>query len=101
MTPAEERRAKHRAERRAAILATARRLFEEKGFRGFTMEELARAVGIAVGAVYNYFASDLEIYATLAREDLASPPEGTPSLPSRSIAVARRYMPEELAAVFR
>lgn len=61
------------------------------------MEQLARASGVAVGSIYNHFESDLEIYAALAREDL----DDSTSDAERVLGIARRYMPEELAAVFR
>lgn len=45
----------HKAERRARILAAARRLIAERGFDGLTMRELARASRVSVPTVYNLF----------------------------------------------
>lgn len=47
--------AEHKAERRARILAAARRLIAERGFEGLTMRELARASRVSVPTVYNLF----------------------------------------------
>ncbi len=40
---------------RARILQEARRIFETEGFEGATMRHVARASGLAVGTVFNYF----------------------------------------------
>jgi AcrR family transcriptional regulator len=47
--------AEHQAERRARILAAARRLIAERGFDGLTMRELARVSRVSVPTVYNLF----------------------------------------------
>ncbi|MBI3769661.1 MAG: TetR/AcrR family transcriptional regulator [Deltaproteobacteria bacterium] len=65
----------HKAERRARILAAARRLIAARGFDGLTMRELARASRVSVPTVYNLFggkhavlmAELEETFATVAR----------------------------------
>lgn len=45
----------HKAERRARILAAARRLIAERGYNGLTMRDLARASRVSVPTLYNLF----------------------------------------------
>jgi len=40
---------------RESLFVAARRLLEEEGWRGTTMERLAQEVGVSKGTVYNYF----------------------------------------------
>jgi len=51
--------------KRDLILATAKSLFIEKGFRGTTIAGIADSVGIAKGSVYSYFTSKLDIVKAL------------------------------------
>lgn len=46
---------------RESLFAAARRLLEEEGWRGTTMDRLAQEVGISKGTVYNYFRDKREI----------------------------------------
>ena len=46
----------------AEILAAARRVFAEKGFEGATVDDIARAAGLAKGTVYLYYRSKRDIY---------------------------------------
>lgn len=46
-----------KADRQAAILHEAARLFAERGFSGVSLEELGAAVGISGPAVYRHFAN--------------------------------------------
>jgi AcrR family transcriptional regulator len=76
--------AEHKAERRARILAAARRLIAAHGFDGLTMRELARASRVSVPTVYNLFggkhavlmAELEETFAEVARS-LATAAEGS------------------------
>lgn len=51
--------------KRELILATAKSLFIEKGFRGTTIAGIAEEAGIAKGSVYSYFTSKLDIVKAL------------------------------------
>ncbi len=46
---------KHKAERRARILAAARELIADRGYGGLTMRDLARASRVSVPTLYNLF----------------------------------------------
>jgi AcrR family transcriptional regulator len=48
-------------ERRADIVATARRLFETRGYDDITMNDVVADLGVAKGTVYHYFASKDEL----------------------------------------
>lgn len=42
-------------EKERAILAAARRIFEEKGYEGARVADVAAAIGVAEGTIYTYF----------------------------------------------
>jgi len=50
---------------RRAILEAAGRLFLSNGFHGTSMRQIAREAGIAVGGIYNHFASKEDIFRAL------------------------------------
>lgn len=54
---------------RQAILQQAKQLLLEKGYEAFTMRDTARGCGIAVGTLYNYFASKEMLAAGVMLED--------------------------------
>lgn len=59
---------KHRLsgeERKADIVATAVKLFSEKGFRGTTTRELAAACGVSEPVLYSHFATKDELYRAM------------------------------------
>lgn len=66
------RRETQKAERRQRMLAAALRLFDRRGFRDTTMEDIAAAADLGVATVYNYFGSKEGIVAELLRTDLAA-----------------------------
>src|SRR6185436_2882280 len=45
----------HKAERRARILAAARKLIADRGYDGLTMRDLAKASRVSVPTLYNLF----------------------------------------------
>src|SRR5260221_11162526 len=57
-----------RGERRASMLRAARQLFIANGADRTTMIEVARAVGVAEGTVYIYFASKQDLVAAVAAD---------------------------------
>lgn len=57
----EEKKALLETMTRDVLYKAARELLEEEGWRGMTMERLARRAGMAKGTVYNYFPNKREI----------------------------------------
>ena len=62
--------AQYRDERRAHILAAARRCFVRDGFHQTSMQDLVREAGMSSGAVYRYFASKDAMTVAIAEENL-------------------------------
>jgi AcrR family transcriptional regulator len=58
----------YKEERRQAILETALTVFAEKGYRGTTVDEIARRLQVSKGSVYLYFSGKDDIYARLMEE---------------------------------
>jgi AcrR family transcriptional regulator len=54
--------AAHEQEVRERIVAAAVRVFGERGFHGATMQDVVRASGLSVGAIYTYFRSKDELF---------------------------------------
>lgn len=54
-----------KADRRAALLDAAARLFADRGFHGVSLEELGAAVGVSGPAVYRHFASKQALLGAL------------------------------------
>src|SRR5688572_11835034 len=52
-------------ERREQILLAAVELFSQKGFKGTTTKEIARAVGVSEAMVFRHFATKDELYAAI------------------------------------
>jgi AcrR family transcriptional regulator len=65
MTRAETGRDRAKADRQAAILAEAARLFAERGFSGVSLEEIGNAVGVSGPAVYRHFANKQALLAAV------------------------------------
>jgi len=57
--------------RRADVLATAARLFAERGYHATSMSELTEATGLTAGGLYHYFASKERLLAQICDELLA------------------------------
>ena len=62
--------AQYRDERRAHILAAARRCFVRDGFHQTSMQDLVREAGVSSGAVYRYFASKDAMIVAIAEDNL-------------------------------
>jgi len=58
-------RAEARAETRTAILAAARQLFTERGYRGASLDEIADVAGFSKGAVYSNWPSKEALFLEL------------------------------------
>jgi len=65
-----ERREREKQRRRVEILATARTIFFDKGFRNTTIDDIAKASELARGTIYLYFQTKEEIYATVLEEGM-------------------------------
>jgi TetR/AcrR family transcriptional regulator len=59
------RKARFREQGRQEILEAAMALFGEKGYHGVSMHEIAVKAGVAVGTLYNFFASKEDLYTAL------------------------------------
>ena len=59
------------AERRALIEATATEVFAEHGYRGASVEEIARRSGVTPPIVYDHFDSKLALYRRLLEHQFA------------------------------
>lgn len=57
-----ELKQQERDARRQLILDAARDLFAEKDFRSVTVREIARAAGVSIGTIYNYYDSLTELF---------------------------------------
>lgn len=53
---------------RAALLATARVLFAERGYAAVGTEEIVRATGVTRGALYHHFEGKLELFQAVYEE---------------------------------
>ena len=66
-TPGRRERQKQDRERR--ILKAARGLFDRKGYARAAMEDVAERAGLAVGTLYNYFASKDDLLLAIAQRE--------------------------------
>src|ERR1700741_5657296 len=55
-------RAEQVAQPRAALVAAGRRLFGENGFRGTSVEDLAREARLTTGALYHHFPTKTALF---------------------------------------
>lgn len=53
----------HREEVKQKIIASARRLFNRRGFEGVSINEIMRGAGLTHGGFYSYFQSKSDLYA--------------------------------------
>jgi AcrR family transcriptional regulator len=60
----------YRAERRAHIMAAARRCFIRNGFHAASMHDLVEEAGMSSGAVYRYFPSKDAVIEAIAADNL-------------------------------
>jgi AcrR family transcriptional regulator len=60
-------RLKEREQKRAAVMRAAVRLFNERGFRATSLDEVARSLSITKPTLYNYFASKEEVLYACVR----------------------------------
>lgn len=63
------RRERQKQEREARILRAAESLFVRRGFAATAMHDIAKRAGLAVGTLYNYFASKPQILLAIVERD--------------------------------
>lgn len=82
---------------RAALIASARRVFGRDGYHGANLAGIAREAGLTKGAVYSNFDGKADLFLAVLDEDLASIPdgwdplgrfEGVPDLAGESVRAA-------------
>ncbi|WP_329261155.1 TetR/AcrR family transcriptional regulator [Actinoallomurus sp. NBC_01490] len=84
----------YRDERRAHIMAAARRCFVRDGFHETSMQDLVREAGMSSGAVYRYFDSKDAVILAIAEENL----DEVVTLVRESVEHGRRGVGAALAA---
>jgi AcrR family transcriptional regulator len=89
------RRAEHKHERRAAILAAGRKAFEAQPYEAITMADVAQRAGLAKGTLYLYFGTREELFLALLEDELFAWLEGV------ARRLARRTSPVPPAHVAR
>ena len=65
-----ERKQKDRQTRRQGIQRAARHVFAERGFAKASIEQIAKESALSVGAIYLYFRSKEDLYASLLEDTL-------------------------------
>src|SRR3954468_21472666 len=70
--PAGAKRRMRGPERRAQLLAVARRAFGKGGFHGVSMDEVAKEAGVTKPILYDHFNSKEELYVALLDADASS-----------------------------
>jgi AcrR family transcriptional regulator len=65
-------------ERRAQILACARRLFSERNYDAVSTTDIARAAGVARGLLHHYFGTKRDLYLEVVRELMRMPSNPVP-----------------------
>lgn len=71
--PARTRRQEQAAARREQLLTVALDTFAEKGFRGSTIRDIARAAGITEGLIYHYFPSKSALLSAVIERNSLTP----------------------------
>src|SRR5437588_12218189 len=70
-------------ERRAQILACARRLFSERNYDAVSTTDIAREAGVARGLLHHYFGTKRDLYLEVVR-DLVRMPSNPAPCPARA-----------------
>jgi AcrR family transcriptional regulator len=96
--PARTRRQEQAAARREQLLTVALDTFAEKGFRGSTIRDIARAAGITEGLIYHYFPSKTALLRAVIDRNTLTPAlleiiAGLKEVPIREalLLISRRY----------
>jgi AcrR family transcriptional regulator len=89
-------RGRAKADRQAALLQEAARLFAERGFSGASLEELGAAVGVSGPAVYRHFANKQALLGAILVGVSERLREG-----GQAVVDAAPGAPEQLSALIR
>jgi len=90
--------------RRAEILEKAAEVFSERGYRGASVEELARRVGLRKGSLYHHVRSKEQLLGEVLLRGMAllhggiPGPEAAPLPPAEKVRAAVRFHLEWMAA---
>ncbi|MGH3735640.1 MAG: TetR/AcrR family transcriptional regulator [Micromonosporaceae bacterium] len=76
-------------QRRAEILAAARRLFSGRDYQAVSSSEIAAAAGVSRGLLNHYFGTKRELYLEVMRELMAVPPVPVPEYVEGSTVAER------------
>ncbi len=89
------------AEKRAAILSEAKRLFAERGFHATSIADIVSGIDMPVGSVYTYFKTKDEIIETIIeegwagfRDALAAALAAEPRPTAKLGVIVNRFLPE-------
>jgi AcrR family transcriptional regulator len=85
-----ERKERERKQRQRQIQDAAKEMFLQKGFRLTTMDDIAEKAELSTGAIYQYFKSKDELYASMNMEGLQSMTDAI-----EAICKDRRSSPEK------
>ncbi len=83
---------KKTAEHRAALVAAARRLLQERGFNGAGVAEISRASGLTQGALYGQFESKDALVAEACRKAFAEGAAAWSELGDKAPDALRAYL---------
>lgn len=80
-------RAEQQSRTRAALIASARRVFARDGFHGANLTAIAREAGLTKGAVYSNFDNKADVFLAVLDDDLADlePESWDPLMKYRSV----------------
>lgn len=91
----------HKAQTRARIVATARRLFTRRGFAEVSIDQIMAEAGLTRGGFYNHFKRKQDLYAEAVEHILNCPPgrdcDADPPGPAH---LAREYLSDRHIADF-
>lgn len=86
---------------REALLVEAKRQIAERGYQNTTIRSVAKECGVAVGTVYNYFASKDMLIASFVLEDWLGCLDSIARMPKDDRYLFLKFIHEELIAFTR
>jgi AcrR family transcriptional regulator len=101
--PRRAKRTRDPEQKRARLMAVARRLFAERGFASTTTADIARRAGVSEGIVFHHFGSKAELLVAVAADYgrglaeamfAAAPPPGQPPSAEAMLRAAFAYVRE-------